>query len=166
MILEKTEGQTTVEAAYLIPVLFLLLLLLCQPMILLYNQMIMSNAASEGCRLLATKAATGAYSNDKYEGYIKRRLASIPPVDIFHAHVGAKTWEINMNGDENAATVSVRIVNRVKPLPILGWGAELAGMCDGNGYLTQTVEVSMPTQPAWVWNNSEGGPAEWTTQWG
>jgi len=154
-----------VEAAYLIPVLFLLFLLLCQPIILLYNHMVMSGAAAEGCRLLSTKTSAGAYSDDKYEGYIKRRLAAIPPVDIFHAHVGAKTWHIHMEGDENSSTVTVRIVNYVKPLPLLGWGASLLGMCDANGYLVQTVEVTSPTQPAWV--GSDGtGPAQWTTQWG
>ena len=163
--LRGSAGQTTVEAAFLIPVLFLLLLLLCQPMILLYNHMVMNSAASEACRLLATRTNMGVFSDDKYEGYIKRRLASIPPIDIFHAHVGAKPWEISMEGDENSPMVTVRIINRLKPLPLLGWGAELIGMCDADGYIVQTVEVSMPTQPEWVWSNSSGGPAQWTTQW-
>ena len=159
------KGQTTVEAAYLIPVLFLLFLLLAQPMILLYNHMVMSGAASEGCRLLATRSNAGTYSKEKYEGYIKRRLGSIPPIDIFHAHVGANTWDIQMEGDENSATVTVRITNHLKPLPLLGWGASLLGMSDKNGYIVQNVEASAPTQPAWVFN-SGGGPETWTTQWG
>jgi len=127
--------------------------------------MIMNGAAAEGCRLLATRTSVGSYSDDKYEGYIKRRLAAIPPIDIFHAHVGAKPWDISMEGDENSSTVTVRIVNHVKPLPLLGWGASLTGMSNANGYLVQTVEISSPSQPAWV--GSDGtGPAEWTTQWG
>ena len=161
---QNCAGQTTVEAAYLVPILFLLLLMLCQPMILLYNHMVMSGAAAEGCRLLATKTIVGTYSEEKYEGYIKRRLAAIPPVDIFHAHVGVKTWDIQMEGDENSPTVTVRITNRLKSLPLLGWAAGLLGMCDENGYIVQTVEVSAPTQPDWVWNNGSGGPAQWTTQ--
>ncbi|MDR3037655.1 MAG: pilus assembly protein [Coriobacteriales bacterium] len=159
------RGQTTVEAAFLIPVLFLLLLLLCQPMILLYNHMVMQNAAAEGCRLLATKTAQGVYSDEKYEGYIKRRLAAIPPIDIFHAHTGAKTWDIQMTGDESSEQVSVRIVNKARPLPLLGWGSNLLGMTDAEGFLTQTVEVSLPTQPAWVWSGDAGGPADWVQQW-
>ena len=72
-VIRKRDGQTTVEAAYLIPLLFLLFLLLCQPIILLYNHMIMNGAAAEGCRLLATRTSVGSYSDDKYEGYIKRQ---------------------------------------------------------------------------------------------
>ncbi|MDR0888875.1 MAG: pilus assembly protein, partial [Coriobacteriales bacterium] len=93
-----SRGQTTVEAAYLIPVLFLLLLLLCQPIIMLYTRMVMENAAGEACRLVATRTDMGAYTYEKYERYVKRRLAAIPPIDIFHAHVGAKTWDIELNG--------------------------------------------------------------------
>ena len=49
------SGQATVEAAFLLPVLFVGLLLLMQPGILLYDRLVMQAAASEGCRLLATK---------------------------------------------------------------------------------------------------------------
>ena len=158
-------GQATVEAAILIPILFLLLLLLLQPAILLYNRMVMQNAAAEGCRLLSTRTDIGEYNEEKYEGYIKRRLASIPPIDIFHAHTGGKTWEISLIGGESSSEVTVRITNRLKPLPLLGWGASLLRLTDSNGYLVQTVEVTMPTQPDWVWSNGKGGPADWTTQW-
>ena len=51
------SGQATVEAAFLLPVLFVGLLLLMQPGILLYDRLVMQAAASEGCRLLATKTA-------------------------------------------------------------------------------------------------------------
>jgi hypothetical protein len=149
----------------MIPVFFLLILLLTQPAILLYNRMVMENAAAEGCRLLATRTDVAAYSADKYEGYVKRRLASIPPVDIFHAHVGSQTWEIELSGSEASGEVSVRITNRLKPLPLLDKGASLLRLTDGQGYLTQTVEVTSPTQAAWVWENAEGGPADWAAQW-
>lgn len=166
MFVRDRTGQTTVEAAYLIPVLFLLLLLLCQPIILLYNHMVMNGAASEACRLLSTKTSVGAYSDDKYEGYVKRRLAAIPPLDIFHAHTGAKTWDITMEGDESTSNVTVRITNKLKPLPLLDLGAGLLGLCDEEGYLVQTVEVTAPTQPSWVWGGENSGPTQWTTQWG
>jgi hypothetical protein len=156
-----SQGQATVEAAYLIPLLMLLILLLTQPIILLYNRMVMENAAAEACRLLATSTAQGAYAPDKYEGYIKRRLAAIPPIDIFHAHVGSKTWDIAMQGGEESASTEVRITNKLKPLPLLGWGTQLLGMCDVDGYLTQEVTVSLPTQPEWVWRDNSGGPADW-----
>jgi hypothetical protein len=155
------QGQTTIEAAYLIPILLLLLLMLVQPAILLYNRMVMENAAAEACRLMSTATTQGAYSSDKYEGYVKRRLAAIPPLTIFHAHVGASTWDIELNGDEGSAQVSVRIVNKLKPLPLLGWGERLLGMCDSDGYLTQEVLVTMPTQPQWALQNGGPSPQDW-----
>ncbi|MDR1082822.1 MAG: pilus assembly protein [Coriobacteriales bacterium] len=164
-ILCSRRGQGTVEAAVLIPILFLLILMLSQPMILLYNRVVMENAASEGCRLLATKTVQGSYSEDKYEGYIKRRLAAIPPIDIFHAHTGSRSWEIEQVGDENADFVSVRIVNKLKPLPLLGWGAQLVGLCDGQGYLTQEVEANGWTQPEWLRDQDAGTPQDWVEQW-
>jgi Flp pilus assembly protein TadG len=157
----NTKGQATVEAAFLIPILMLLILLLCQPIILLYNRMVMESAATEACRLLATGTSQGAYTNDKYEGYVKRRLAAIPPIDIFHAHAGSKTWDILLTGQDSSQTTGVQITNKLKPLPLLGWGTQLLGMCDTDGYLTQEVKVSMPTQPVWAWQNSSGSPADW-----
>ncbi|MCL2632712.1 MAG: pilus assembly protein, partial [Coriobacteriia bacterium] len=134
------------------------------PTILLYNRMVMENAAAEACRLLATKTSFGNHSNDKYHGYILRRLASIPPIDIFHVSTGETGWTIEFTGDENSGTVSVTITNRVRPLPIIGWGAELLGMLE-DGLLVQTVEVTMPTQPAWAQDAEVGSPGSWTEQW-
>lgn len=163
--IQSRSGQATVEAAFFIPILFLLLLMLAQPAILLYNRVVMQNAAAEGCRLLSTRADVGTYGAEKYEGYIKRRLASIPPIDIFHAHVGSDTWRIELIGGETSNEVTVRITNHVKPLPVLDLGASLLRITDSQGYLVQKVEVTMPTQPDWVWSNAQGGPADWTTQW-
>jgi hypothetical protein len=164
-ILRSRQGQGTVEAAFLIPILFLLMLMLCQPMILLYNRVVMENAANEGCRLLATKTNQGTYSEEKYEGYIKRRLAAIPPIDIFHVRTDERSWEIEQTGDETSATVAVRIINKVRPLPLIGWGTELLGMCDKRGYLTQEVEAVGLSQPKWVWDSGVGTPQDWVQQW-
>jgi len=157
----RKEGQTTVEAAFLIPVLLLLILLLVQPMILLYNRMVMENAAAEGCRLLATATTSGSYSQEKYEGYIQRRLAAIPPVDIFHVHSGACTWVITLEGDEYSSEVSVSIENQARPLPLIGWGASLLGMTNANNNFVQKVTVSMPTQPNWVDASGGNDPEGW-----
>ncbi|MCL2807714.1 MAG: pilus assembly protein [Coriobacteriia bacterium] len=155
------KGQTTVEAAYLIPVLLLLILLLLQPMILLYNRMVMENAAAEGCRLLVTATAQGAYSQAKHEGYIQRRLAAIPPVDIFHVHGSSCSWEIVLEGNEYSSEVSVSIVNQVRPLPLVGWGANLLGLTNENNNYVQEVVVTMPTQPSWVETNGGNDPTGW-----
>ena len=159
-----SSGQATVEAAIMIPIVFLLLLLLAQPAILLYNQIVMENAAAEGCRLLSTRTEFGAYSGDKYVGYVKRRLAAVPPLDIFHASASGAEWQIELIGDESSDMVSVRITNRLRPLPIIGWGAALLGLTDSSGYIVQTVEVSMPTQPNWAFKDG-GDPSTWPTQW-
>lgn len=158
---KQTKGQTTVEAAFLIPVLLVLILLLVQPAILLYNRMLMENAAAEGCRLLVTAHAQGAYSQEKYEGYVKRRLASIPPSDIFHVHASGCSYEIILDGDESSVEVSVSIANRLKPLPLLGWGARLLGLTDSEGCLMQEVKVTMPTQPGWVASAGGNDPEGW-----
>ena len=47
-------GQATVEAAFALPIALLLVLLLVQPGILLYDRIVMQGAAAEACRLLAT----------------------------------------------------------------------------------------------------------------
>jgi hypothetical protein len=159
-----TKGQGTVEAALVIPILFLLFLMLLQPAILLYTRMVMENAAAETCRLLATKTDFGRYSDDKYEGYTMRRLASVPPLDIFHASSSGMEWQIEFSGDENSAVVTVTITNHVKPLPLIGWGASLLGMLE-DGYLVQTVQVTMPTQPGWVNGSDIGLPSTWPGQW-
>ncbi|MDR2197757.1 MAG: pilus assembly protein [Coriobacteriales bacterium] len=161
----SSRGQATVEAAVLLPVTMLLILVLCQPAILLYNRLVMENAAAEACRLLSTRADVGSFSADKYEGYVLRRLTAIPLTDIFHVGTGVRSWDITLEGGEGSEEVCVRIVNRLRPLPLLGWGARLAGQTDAEGYLTQTVELRAPVQPSWVLNNGGGGPADWTTQW-
>ncbi|MDR2671938.1 MAG: pilus assembly protein [Coriobacteriales bacterium] len=155
------RGQATVEAAYLIPLLMLLLLMMTQPVIMLYNRMVMENAATEACRLLATSTSQGAYSPEKYQAYVKRRLAAIPPVDIFHAHVGSDSWDISLTGDESTVEVRVRIVNKLRPLPLLGWGAQLLGLCDSQGFLTQEVVATMPTQLLSLADTSTTNPQEW-----
>lgn len=55
-VLRASErGQATVEAAFLIPVLFTVLLLSVQPGMVLYDRMVMQAAASDACRLAAVK---------------------------------------------------------------------------------------------------------------
>ena len=71
------RGQSTVEGAFLIPVILLLLMLLIQPGILLFTTVwLCSLSASEGCRLISTRSSGD--SLDAYEGYVTRRLGSVP----------------------------------------------------------------------------------------
>ena len=119
-------GQSTVEGAFLIPVILLMLMLLIQPGILLYNRVVMQSAASEGCRLISTRPSGDL--SDAYEGYVIRRLGSVPQQKNFHVHEGACTWEVCFDGDEESDIVTVTIRNQaslchfsILALVLLAW---------------------------------------------
>ena len=160
--IRKERGQGTVEAAIVIPVLFLLMLMLLQPGIILYDRIIMGSAAAEGCRLLATASdASGSY-----EAFIRHRLAAVPQHDCFHVHHGSCSWRIEMSGNESSEVVSVRICNELRPLPLFDAGAKLLGMTNGNGHLEIEESVAMPTQPNWAGSSHSGNnPADWIGAW-
>ncbi|MEG0015196.1 MAG: TadE/TadG family type IV pilus assembly protein [Gordonibacter sp.] len=159
-------GQATVEAAAVIPVLFVALLLLVQPGILLYDRMVMQAAAAEGCRLLATKTDTLGDMDGSCEAFIRHRLGAIPPHDSFHLHRGGCSWKIALEGNEASQTVRVTIGNDVRPLPLLDAAAVLLGMTDAAGNLHLEVSASLPTQPAWI-DGAEAGrdPSAWIGAW-
>lgn len=159
-------GQATVEAAFLIPLIFVLLLLLIQPAILLYDRTVMQSAAAEGCRMLATKTAAMGMTDDEYKEAIIRHLGAIPQQDNFHVHSGGCTWGIDLEGDEGSSSVAVLITTQVKPLPFLDMGAVLLGMANDSGNLEVKVSASAPTQDSWVAGNELGmNPAAWVEKW-
>ena len=143
-------GQATVEAAVGIPVLFVLLLMLLQPGIILYDRMVMSAAAAEGCRLLATRSYDAGMSDAYCIELIKRHLGAIPPHQLFHVHEPACTWHITVAGGEHEASAQVGITNKVKLLPLLDAAAVLVGLADAEGCLTIQVAYQQQTQPNWV----------------
>lgn len=154
------EAQATVEGAFLIPVILLMLMLLIQPGILLYDRMVMQAAASEGCRLVATKPSGD--SADAYKGYVIRRLGSVPQQENFHVHEGNCTWVVTFEGDELSSQVSVSIENQVKPLPFFDFGAQVLGLLNGSGNFTQKVSVSLTSKSPWVVSNRQGiDPQGW-----
>lgn len=150
------SGQAAVEAAFLLPLILIVMLLLLQPTIFLYNRAVMNAAASEGCRLLAT-APSARNQGEKHIGFIKRRLGAVPPLDIFHVHAPC-SWAITFEGDESSSEVSVKIENKIKPVPLVGslWSVGLDR--DGSGYIKQTVEVSSKALPLWA---SPATPSDW-----
>ncbi len=153
------SGQSTVEAAFALPILMLLVLLLLQPGIILYDRIVMQGAAADGCRLLATTASGNASTN---EDYIRRRLSAVPQIDQFHVHSSGCSWQIELSGDEASDEVTVRISTEVKPLPLLDFGMALAGFTNENGNLRIEVESTETTQPDWVADAAEGrNPSAW-----
>lgn len=157
------RGQGVVEAAVAIPVLFLLLLLLMQPGIILYDRLVMANAAAEGCRLLAT--ATGDMGGS-CEAFVRHRLAAVPQHDCFHVHQGDCSWNIELLGDELSQEVTVSIENELRPLPLFDAGSKLLGLANANGNLEIAESVTMRTQPDWVTSSELGlDPSSWIGAW-
>lgn len=154
------SGQSTVEAAFALPVLMLLLLLLLQPGIILYDRIVMEGAAAEGCRLLATSASPGQVEDD----YVRRRLSAVPQAEIFHVHERGCSWQIRLDGDERSQEVGVRISTEVRPLPLIDVAVGLFGMANGAGNLNVEVEKRMQAKDAWVMASPDGAdPAGWVS---
>ena len=161
-LLESDSGQGSVEASFAIPMLFLLMLMLIQPAIFLYDRMVMENAAAEGCRLLATDPG----STSACDAFIRHRLSAIPQHHCFHVHEGGCSWDIQLSGNDNADRVSVRIANELKPLPLFDAASTLLGMTNSNGNLELSVAVSSQTQPDWVGGIEAGrSPSDWPGAW-
>ena len=157
------SGQSTVEAAFALPVLMTVILLLVQPGIVLYDRIVMESAATEACRLLATTAQT---ERSTVEAFLRRRLSAVPEQDLFHRHSDGCTWSIEMEGCETTTEVTVFIANEVRPVPLIDVGAGLLGLTNANGSLEITVEVTLPVQPSWT-SGVEGGlwPRGWVNRW-
>lgn len=160
----EDAGQATVEAAFVLPVTLALVVLLVQPGILLYDRIVMQQAAAETCRLLATTPEgdpTGAC-----EAFAKRRLGAVPEQDCFHVHEGGCTWRVELEGGESSDVVRVRIATKVKPLPLVGVGVRLLGAVNDGKNFDVSVEASAPTQPAWAIGAGAGRlPSEWIGAW-
>ena len=149
---KRKRGQATLEAAFVIPLAFFLLALLVQPAVILYDKMVMTGAACEGCRLLATKTdvASGPFVDAKYEDAILHRLAAIPPIALFHIHGDTCSYEIEMTGDENDAEVTVTVRNRIKLIPGVSLFAQIAGFADDNGEYILEVTQTAPALPSGI----------------
>ena len=164
--LRNDSGQATVEAAFVIPVLFIVMLLLLQPGIVLYDRLVMGNAAAEACRLLATSTDSYGAAAASCEAFVRHRLAAVPPHDCFHVHQGSCSWEIELTGNESSDVVSVRIGNQLRPLPLFDAASKLLGLTNASGNLEIEEVVSMPTQPAWAASTEQGlSPKDWIGSW-
>lgn len=161
--LGRQSGQSTVEAAVMIPLMFGGLLMLLQPGILLYDRVVMENAAAEGCRALATSSPR---DSDLVKEYVLRRLGAVPSQDSFHMHGEACTWQVELVGNRSTERVCVSVQTKVRPLPLLDFGLGLLGALDAQGCLTVKVRSEQPVQPDWVWGSSAGSEASlWVGAW-
>lgn len=156
----RKRGQATIEAAFAIPVLMVLMLMIIQPSIILYDKVVMADAAAEGCRMLTTSSQG---QGQLCEDFIRRRLSAVPQVDIFHVHTTGCSWDIQLSGNQTTDVCTVSISTEVKPLPLFDIASSLTGALNERGNLTVKVDSSMDTQPSWV--DMGSGPNEWIRSW-
>lgn len=150
------SGQTTVEAALLLPCVLVLLALLVQPACVLYTRGVMASAAGE----LARVAGTARASRDDVRAYALRRLAAVPDLALFHEG-GPNAWEVQVRGPDEGGRVTVGIEGRVRPLPLLGAIVSALGTAEG-GSVVVRVEVVEDVRADWV----GGSYADWVGIWG
>ena len=134
---KDTCGQATVEAAFLIPIMCVLLLILLQPALLMLDRLVIEMTINDVYRFVLTSNTCPHFSGEysEAEQYALKRLEAIPDVSILH--VG--DWDIDVTGDEMTDSAYVSISHRLSPLPLIGAGLRFIGSLDGDGLLTQSV---------------------------
>lgn len=149
------RGQSTVEAAVVLPSVMLVFALLLQPMCLSYTRAVMRGAAGECARAAAT-----AYGSDlgSCKAFALRRLEAVPEVPLFHVG-GQGDWSVQIERGEGR--VNVQITGHARPLPLIGALSALASMRDGRGVVLR-VSLSERTRPDWV----GGDYGAWQSMWG
>ena len=159
-LFRSTQAQSSVEAALLIPVFFTVMLLVLQPVCVLYTRSVMESAASGAARVLMTWDQAREPAQVGVKAYILRRLQAIPDISIFHDG-GQADWEIELEGDETSKTVQVKIAGHVRPLPILGVFVGFIGNQQDDGRIQVNVELNMNNGPSW----KEGTYEDWISFW-
>ncbi len=155
--LAETRAQATVEAAFLLPVFLLVLLLALQPVCLLYTRSVMESAAAETARLMVTGDAS---DEEAHRAFAMRRLAAVPDVSIFHAG-GPLAWDVELGYAGGGGTARVSIEGAVTPLPVIGAFAGTFGERDAHGDVLLRVEVERAGGPSWL----EGDYETWISSW-
>ncbi|MDO4536744.1 MAG: pilus assembly protein [Coriobacteriales bacterium] len=147
------RGQSTVEAAVLLPTLMLLFALLVQPICVLYTRTIMAHVASELARVALTER-----DEQQVRSYALRRLEAVPEASLFHVG-GQADWELSSQCTSDG-TVCVEISGHLRPLPFFGVATWLLGERDGADLLLR-VRVEETLRPTWL----EGDYDEWVQVW-
>lgn len=146
------RGQSTAEAAVALPVVFLLVLLLVQPGIVLYDRMVMAGAGGRG---LPASGDERRRCGD-LRGVRAPPLGGDPALDVFHVHDSGCTWEVRCEGGGAADVARVTVRTEVRPLPLLDGGATLLGMVNERGNLVVEVTATAPTRASWAQESLNG----------
>ena len=153
-LLLRVDGQASVEAAFMLPTILLVLGMLIQPACLLFTRMVMEQAAAETARLLVTASC----DDDAVRRFCLRRLSSIPEMCLFHVG-GQDDWNIELSGE--AGSVEVSITGHARPLPVFAFFSGLVLNHDDEG-LVLSVHHVQTLRPAWL----GGDPDDWSDVWG
>lgn len=154
----EERAQATVEAAFLLPVFLMVLLLSLQPACVLYTRAVMESAAAETARLLVT---TKEEAQEGVRAFAMRRLAAVPDISIFHAG-GPLAWDVRLaSSGEPDWTVSVSIEGAVTPLPVIGAFARAFGATNAQGDIEVSVTAGYEGRAKWL----EGSYETWTARW-
>lgn len=155
MRLYDMRGQTTVEAAVLLPTLMLLLALLVQPVCLCYTRMVMCHVAAETLRVLGTARDEGTAAR-----FALRRLRAVPEASLFHVG-GERDWDVAVTHEDGGRAVDATISGHARPLPFFGLLALAFSERDAYGIVLR-VQVRADVRPSWV----GGDYGDWQQMWG
>lgn len=134
------RGQSLVELPVVVTILLFIIIILLQPAVVLYDRIVVNNAAAETCRILVTnpvgftaegKSKDGSYHARHIKNFVLRRLRAIPRADFFM--YGQPKIEIE--GDDADATKGVRVKVTIHAKPV-GVGSLLLKL----GMITGTRE--------------------------
>ena len=152
-----SKGQATVEAACMIPMACLLVLLMLQPALLLMNHVVMECVASDVCRFMATQPPES--SGQKVHEYALRRLNAIPDISVLHKG----EWDVQVYYDEETRELNVTIAHTVKPLPLIGVGLGFVGALDMQGCVYQQVSAKRVLHSDWEYDQGLD-PQTWISE--
>ena len=147
-------GQASIEAACILPVLFVLMLLMVQPIIIAYTKTMMNDAAQETCRVVSTDYDA---SFDDCRQFAIRRLRTIPYMSLFHQG-GDDAWDIQISRNDKHSIVE--ITSHAQPLPLVGLSAWGLASLDDEGIVLQ-VKAEQQSRASWV----KGGYHDWQKIW-
>ena len=155
--IKKQRGQATVEAAFIIPVAFIVLLALIQPGVILYDKMIMNAASAHMMRIATT------LNPDDYQEAIdvgKHYLKAIPDTPIFHDG----EWVISLEGNESEGCTSVEIIHKIQLFPLVAQAGNALGVVQGDIYEMKS-QATLCRQQWLIENNLGLEPSAWIKRW-
>ncbi len=126
------RGQALAEAPIVVIVLCCLLLMLFQPIAMLYTKMVLGQTAASLCRTLATDD-----EGHDLKAYAQSKLEGLPQGSAFQV---PGSLEVRTSGGPSTPEVRVEVSLKQRPLPLMGF---LVGT-NTQGLITVTGKASCP----------------------